>query len=171
MAPFWRFWSEATQRIEVRVLLLLLVVGMLVRGARSRRAILTAMIAWPLANEACDLWKAGLRGPRPFQVLDDVLLRAGKSDSFGSASAHSANMAAVAFCLAYGLGRWGWPWVLVAVLVGISRVYVGVHFPAQVLLGWTTGIAVAALVSWVADRLTARKESADEDLAGQESSV
>ncbi len=157
MAPFWRFWSEATQRSEVRALLIALVVGMVARGPRSRWAILLAMLSWPLANFLCDLWKYGLQGPRPFQVLDGVLMRAGKSSSFGTASAHSANMAAVAFCLTRGLGWWGVPWIVVAVLVGISRVYVGVHFPYQVLLGWLTGAAAAWAVTEVAQRIRDRR--------------
>jgi len=139
---FWRFFSEATTRGPVRVVLILIVIGMLWRGPRSRWAILIAILAWPIANFLCDVLKYGFQSPRPFQVLPDVLMRAGKSDSFGTASAHSANMACIATILAGRLGRWGWVWITVALLTGISRIYVGVHFPSQVLLGWTVGLLV-----------------------------
>ena len=37
--------------------------------------------------------------------------------------------------------------VLIAVAVGVSRAYLGVHWPTDVLAGWTAG-AVWALLSW-----------------------
>lgn len=157
-APFWRFWSDATNLNWVRVLLLVLVIGMLCRGPRSRVAIVLAMLAWPIANELCDFWKDGLRDPRPFQVLPDVLMRAGRSDSFGTASAHSANMAAIAAVMFARMGRWGWIWLAVAFFTGLSRIYVGVHFPRQVVLGWGTGAVAGLALVWLFGRWESRRK-------------
>ena len=48
--------------------------------------------------------------------------------------------------------------VLVMVLVGISRVYLGVHWPTDVLAGWTAG-AVWALLCWLVARYLQRRHS------------
>jgi len=48
--------------------------------------------------------------------------------------------------------------VLVAILVGISRIYLGVHWPSDVLAGWCAGFAWAMLC-WLVARLLQRREA------------
>jgi undecaprenyl-diphosphatase len=43
--------------------------------------------------------------------------------------------------------------LLLTALVGVSRVYLGVHYPTDVLAGWTAGLVWATLCSLVAQRL------------------
>ncbi|RWH74811.1 phosphatase PAP2 family protein [Mesorhizobium sp.] len=56
--------------------------------------------------------------------------------------------------------------VLITVLVGTSRVYLGVHWPSDVLAGWCAGFAWAMLC-WLAARLLQRRKVVtDSDIDG-----
>jgi undecaprenyl-diphosphatase len=51
---------------------------------------------------------------------------------------------------------------LLTFLVGLSRVYLGVHWPSDVLAGWTAG-AVWALVCWLAARHLQREHTIERE--------
>lgn len=157
LAPVFWFFSEATKQGWVRVALAALFVGMLWRSPRSRVAALLAVVAVALSNELCDVLKNLFMMPRPSVELPDAIVRTARLTSFGTASAHSANMAAVAWVMTARLGRWGWAWIPIALLTGVSRVYNGVHYPYQVLLGWVVGVVCGLAVDRIARAWEKRK--------------
>ncbi|MBE9019165.1 phosphatase PAP2 family protein, partial [Chroococcidiopsidales cyanobacterium LEGE 13417] len=61
-------------------------------------------------------------------------------------------LVAVLVILSWG-SRWRW-WVLAigtifVLVIGWTRLYLGVHYPSDILAGWTASIAWAVGVSWV----------------------
>lgn len=78
--------------------------------------------------------------PRPFHI--DPAVGIIDETGYGMPSNHAQATTVIFGVLAHRIGRrWGWITAgLVALLVGFSRIYLGVHFPLQVLLGWTIGI-------------------------------
>jgi membrane-associated phospholipid phosphatase len=135
---FFRVLSEGNKDWTVRLLLAALL-GMLLFKRRSRLGAIQAVLAVVVGNLLCDMLKHALQWQRPCVQLSDAIVRYGKLTSFGTASAHACNMAAVAMVFSLSFGKIGASWWLIALLVGLSRVYAGVHYPSQVLLGWLVG--------------------------------
>lgn len=67
-------------------------------------------------------------------------------DRFSFPSGHATAAMGVAFVHAVNFPAFGWPLLLLAVLVGVSRVRLGVHYPGDVLAGQLIGIATGAMV-------------------------
>lgn len=163
LEPFFVFLSEAVDLTPVRIVLLAGILFFAFRRS-TRKGTLIGAFGWVLADYTTKLLKENIAFPRPYNdpTLDfDLIVRMGTSDSMGTASAHAANMAFVATVLTFYFRWWGTPWVVLAILVGFSRVYVAAHFPSQVLYGWLIGVALALGVcffaEWISKTARARK--------------
>lgn len=148
VAPLFDFLSEATKTAPGRIGLGLIAVALIAAHARTRRATLLALVAFLIANGMTDLLKRFLPSPRPcVELLPNVVSHGvGFLQSAGTASAHAANTAAIALVMTYYLGYWGLLPIAISLFTGVARIYVGVHYPSQVLLGWLCGLAAGGLV-------------------------
>jgi undecaprenyl-diphosphatase len=117
-----------------------------------------------LAKLAKDAFPRG----RPGAVLADAELRGVPAGQQGFPSGHAAVSAALAFILfAYLPGRWRWAPFALAVVVSAGRLYVGAHFPLDVVGGVSLGIAAGALATLIGaaperHRSRGKSDSADE---------
>jgi membrane-associated phospholipid phosphatase len=99
-----------------------------------------------LSTSVNDALKMAFHGPRPYWYSTDVIGYASET-SFGMPSGHAQIAVGVWGMLAASMRKW-WGWliaILIILLIGISRLYLGVHFPHDVILGWLIG----ALLLWL----------------------
>jgi glycosyltransferase 2 family protein len=132
--------------------------------AATRRFWLAANLAitgigvWLLAKAI----KARVGRGRPIDLLPDPHLRGSHDSGLGFVSGHAAVAVAIATVIAPYLGRRArWVAVLVAVLVCVSRLYVGAHLPLDVIggaaLGWAAGSLIHLLLGAPGGRPSAER--------------
>jgi undecaprenyl-diphosphatase len=100
--------------------------------------------------------KQALAQPRPADLAAGINLV--EQSGYGLPSGHAQGAVVLWGLLALlavrrGAGRWVWaPAALLSLSIGLSRAYLGVHFPTDVLGGWAVGAVVLA-AAWALERL------------------
>jgi membrane-associated phospholipid phosphatase len=80
--------------------------------------------------------------PRPFNLNSSIKLS--DAEGGGMPSGHAQTSVMVWGTLAWQVGK-KWVWgiaISLMLLIGFSRVFLGVHFPHQVVAGWMVGIVI-----------------------------
>ncbi|MBI5240077.1 MAG: phosphatase PAP2 family protein [Elusimicrobia bacterium] len=118
--------------------------------AKRGRA-LKVILAMALAIGVCDavafqFLKPLVKRSRPTEAGVAMTLRVRPPGSYGFPSNHACNTFAGAAVLGLAEPPLLWPALAAAALVAYSRVYVGVHFPADVLAGALLGLLIGGAV-------------------------
>lgn len=100
---------------------------------------------------------------RPYTIIEDLVPLIRKPTDYSFPSGHTACAFAVGFLLFRKLPkRYGIPCLVLAVLIGFSRIYLGVHYPSDVLAGAISGICISyaaeALMGYLAAYRKKRQE-------------
>jgi len=128
------------------------------------RVFLTVAVTVAVGDVIGNLLKGWFAEPRPCLILHEQLRRVGSTVSgpcgaelSGMPSNHALNFCTVATFIALAT-----PWrvwrnglFISAVLVGLSRIYLGKHYPSQVLAGALIGVTVGWLAAWLVTRCRA----------------
>jgi undecaprenyl-diphosphatase len=106
------------------------------------RALLQLGLAILLATVLADhVLKPAFNRHRPYDALSDVPVIGERPDGASFPSGHSSNAFAGALVLSRALPQASVAWWATAGAVAFSRVYLGVHYPADVIGGAMVGIA------------------------------
>lgn len=132
--------------------------------------LLAVLLGVALSDQICNYFKETFQVFRPNRVegLKDQLHLVWNPikeqyclyGRYGTISAHAATTMSIFIIVGAGAMRgskcyWRWMplWVLI---VGYSRIYLGVHFLSQILFGWTLGALVGGLVIWLVEKFGSR---------------
>ncbi|MDQ6650414.1 MAG: phosphatase PAP2 family protein [Actinomycetota bacterium] len=129
---------------------LLLVAGLILarrRGdARLMSGALLACLGMLMAIAANQPLVSAFHKTRPFVAMPQALLLVKHSVDPGFPSDHAVMAGAVAAALFFVSLRLAWTGVVLALVMAFARVYVGVHYPGDVLAGLAVGAVVATVV-------------------------
>lgn len=132
----------------ISILMIVIASALLAGNDQLFRTAIVAMAVSPLA----ELSKLISRRPRP----ETLYVESMRFKTFSFPSGHSYISALIFGFLAVAASSWqpyGWIiaifLVMMILLVGISRVYLGAHFPSDVLAGWTLGGVMLYIISKV----------------------
>lgn len=141
-----------------RIPIVLVWLFLMIKGGRRGRV--AALLLIPVLTMS-DQMSASVLKPlfgriRPCHALDNVRLLVGCGGHLSFPSSHATNISAVAVLFGY-FYRKGTIWfIIIAALVGFSRIYVGVHYPGDVLFGFLVGCSLSVLLLFIYLKLSAK---------------
>lgn len=114
-------------------------------GMSSDRLLLVcALIAFAMERPLYFVLKNGFKRNRPQDALYNFRSSIIPSDKFSFPSGHTSGAFLMATLLAFFYPALALPAYLWAASVGLSRIFLGVHFPTDILVGMTMGMSIAA---------------------------
>lgn len=140
------------------ILFLILIIPVFLKDwKRGLLAVALSLVAFGAADASANILKHIFGRARPCQSLDGVRLLVGCGGSFSMPSSHAVNAFAIAATFSHFFKRLWMPMFIVAAAVAFSRIYVGVHYPSDVIAGAAWGGIVAGIIIMVYDS-SERKE-------------
>lgn len=157
------FWKAVTHLGDAGVFWIILAIVLLI-VKKGRTAGLGAAFALGIGALITNVaLKNAVARVRPYEVVPGLIRIIGQQHDFSFPSGHTCASFAAAVALYKTLPRrWGIACLVLAVLISFSRLYVGVHYPSDVLGGAVIGIFAGWAGAALAQRLKKRSENAAE---------
>ena len=114
---------------------------------KTRRMGITCGVAMVIGLVVTNLviknWVARVR---PYELISELELMVGRADDWSFPSGHTTNSLAAAWVIfRMAPKKYGIPTLVLAILISLSRLYVGIHYPTDVLGGALIGICSAVI--------------------------
>lgn len=153
--PGWDlFWNTLTHK-WTSIPLYILLIYLLYRSLGAKGAVITVLLVAgmiTITDQLANVFKDGFERLRPCRqegVMEYARFVAIRCGQYGYFSAHAASSAALTVYLGFILrpfySKILYILIFWALMVAYSRIYVGVHYPGDVL----TGIVLGCLIGWI----------------------
>lgn len=153
--PFTEAMFVVTQAGGVGAVVAVVVTAFVLKRRKLAGLLLTnAVVAYIVTTVIKEI----IARPRPAEVLPDIIVRLEYASGFGFPSGHTAIATVMALTLMpYTAKKYQWLLWLWIVVVGFSRIYLGVHAPLDVIGGFCVGVIVANAGRLIIGRLNSKK--------------
>jgi len=138
----------------ISICIIILLYSIITKNIALRYLAIGGIIGIAFADILVGTLKILINEPRPFITLDNVHLLVNENDPYSFPSGHTGNIFAIATTL--GLSwkfnirtksiKLAWLLIPLAFIIGFSRIYVGVHYPFDVVVGAIIGV-IAGLIA------------------------
>lgn len=118
---------------------------------RTRRAGVLSIAAMVITFLICNMWlKNYVARTRPYEVINGLQLLVAKADDFSFPSGHASSSFAAAVSIWKNTNKgFGIICIIMASLIAFSRLYIGIHYPSDVIAGLIIGTLVALILFWI----------------------
>lgn len=111
-------------------------------------AFFSGISAWIIA----EFLKYLFHTPRPFIMYQNVVSLITES-GYSFPSQHATFFMALAFSIFLSHKKIGYIFIFFALLIGLARIIVGVHFPVDILVGFILGIIISLILDYFYKKL------------------
>ena len=131
----------------IPILLLIFILGFK-SGKKGQLTLALLIFSLACTDSVCaQIFKPFFERIRPSHLnLEGIHLLVSKGGKWSMPSNHAANIFSLATILSYFYNRFTLLLYFFAILIAFSRVYVGVHFPGDVIIGGFLGYFIALIV-------------------------
>ena len=137
--------TDLNKHMVVLLLVFGTLVWMIVKGGATRTAAIVLIVTIVITDQLNSFWlKYLFERVRPCRALNDVHLLVSCGSGFSFPSSHAVNTFAGAAVLSHFFRKQTWAFMTFAGVVAFSRVYVGVHYPSDVVGGGILGAGMGA---------------------------
>lgn len=143
--------------------ILILIFMLIVKGGKRGQIAAGILIISVAATDviAAQIIKPWVGRIRPSHAMtDSINLLVGKGGKYSFVSNHAANVFSAAVVLTYFYSKWKNVLYTLSTLIAFSRIYVGVHYPGDVIMGGLFGYVMAwGIISlWIIFRMREMKK-------------